>query len=119
MNPALEHGPLSVAGRRLYRSGQRLDPLVGSATMDGHSQVSWGARRAHPFWLSRHDSDGACTTMLAVPPAVEHPLPAGTQGPIRPRVGRPAWKNHEFSSRGFPDWGADRMQRLDSMRKLS
>ena len=54
--------------------------------------------------------------MLAVLPAVEHPLPAFTQGPIGPRVGRQAWKNYEFSSRGFPDWRADRMQRLDSMR---
>jgi hypothetical protein len=76
MNPALERGPLSVAGRRLYRSGQRLDPLARSATMDGHSQVSWGARRAHPFWLSRQGSIGARTVMLAVLPAVEHPVPA-------------------------------------------
>jgi hypothetical protein len=95
MNPALERGPLAVAGRRLYRSGQRLDPLVGSATMDGHSKVSWGARRAHPFWLSRHGSNGARATMLAVLPAVEHPLPACTQGPIGLGVGRPAWKNEE------------------------
>jgi hypothetical protein len=71
MNRALERGPLSVAGRGMYRSGQRLDPLVGSPTMDGHSQVSWGTRRAHPFWLSRQGSNGAGTTMLAVVPAVE------------------------------------------------
>jgi hypothetical protein len=119
MNRALERGPLSIARRRLYRCGQRLEPLVGSATVNGDSQVSWGTRRAHPFWLSRTGSNGACTTMLAVLPAVEHPLPTCTQGPIGPRVGRPAWKNHEFCSRGFPDWRADRMQRLDSTRKLS
>jgi hypothetical protein len=81
MNPALERGPLAVAGRRLYRSGQRLDPLVGSATMDGHSQVSWGARRAHPFWLSRQGSNGARTVMLAVLPAVsiQYPPALGDQ----------------------------------------
>jgi hypothetical protein len=38
MNRALERGPLSVARSGLYRSGQRLDPLVGSATVDGDSQ---------------------------------------------------------------------------------
>ena len=119
MNRALERCPLSVARRGLYRSGQRLDPLVGSATMDGDSQVSWGTRRAHPFWLSRQGSNGTCTTMLAVLPAVEHPLPACTQGPIGPRVGRPAWENHEFSSRDFLDSRAERMQRLGSMRKRS
>ena len=119
MNRALERGPLSVAGRRLYRSGRRLDPLVGSATMDGDSQVSWGTRRAHPFWLSRQGSNGARTTMLAVLPAVEHPLLACTQGPIGSRVGRPVWENHEFFSRGFPDWRAERTERLGSMRKLS
>jgi hypothetical protein len=119
MNPAFERGPLSVAGRRLYRSGQRLDPLLGSATMDGLSQVSLGVRRALPFWLSRKGSNGACTTMLAVLPAVEHPLPACTQGPIGVGVGRPAQKNPQLSLRGFPDWRADRMRRLDSMRKLS
>jgi hypothetical protein len=119
MNRKLEHGPLSVVRSGLYRSGQRLDPFVGSATMDGDSVVSWGTRRAHPFWLSRQGPNGACTTMLAVLPAVERPPPACTEGPIRPRVGRPAWENHEYSSRGFPDWRAERMQRLGSMRKLS
>jgi hypothetical protein len=119
MNPALERGPLSVAGRRLYRSGQRLDPLVGSATMDGNSQVSWQRDERILSRSSRRGSNGACTTMLAVLPAVEHPLPARTQGPIGPRVGRPAWENHEFSSRGFSDWRAERMQRSGSMRKLS
>jgi hypothetical protein len=116
MNPALERGP-SVAGRGLYRSGQRLDLLAGSATMDSLSQVSWVARRARPSLLSRQASNGACTTLLAVVPAVEHPLPTCTQGPIGLGVG-PAWKNHEFSS-WLPDWTAVRMQRLDSMRKLS
>ena len=90
MNPALERGP-SVAGRRLYRSGQRLDLLVGSATMDGLS-VSWGARRARPSLLSRQASNGASTTVLAVVPAAEHPLPTCTQGPIGLGVG-PAWKS--------------------------
>lgn len=42
MDRGLERGRLSVARRRLYRSGQRLDPLVRSATMDGDSQVSGG-----------------------------------------------------------------------------
>jgi hypothetical protein len=119
MNRGLERGPLSVARRGLYSSGQRLDPLAGSATMDSDSQVSWGTRRAHPFWLSRQGSNGACITMLAVLPEEEHPLPACTQGPIGPRVGRPAWETHEFSSRDFPDSRAERMQRLGSMRKLS
>lgn len=119
MKPAFERGPLSVAHRRRYRSGQRPDPLVGSATTDGDSQVSWGTRRAHPFWLSRQGSNGAGTTTLAVLPAVEHPLAACTQGPIGPRVGRAVWKNHELFSRGILDRRADRMQRLDSRRKLS
>jgi hypothetical protein len=43
---------------------------------------------------------GAYTTMLAVLPAVEHPLPACIQRRVGRGVGRPAWKNHEFSSRG-------------------
>ncbi len=34
MNRALERGPLSVARSRLYRSGQRLDPFVGSGTVE-------------------------------------------------------------------------------------
>lgn len=119
MNQGLERGPLSVARSGVYRSGQRLDSLVGSATMHGEPQVSWGTRRAHPFWLSREGSNKACTATLAVLPAVERPLPACTQGPLGPRVGRPVWKNHEYALRGFPGWRAERMQRLDSMRKLS
>ena len=119
MNRALERSPLSVARRGLYGSCQRLDPLVGSATMDADSQVvSWEHHRRILSRLSRQGSNGACTTMLAVLPAVEHPLPACTQGPIGPRVGRPAWENHEFSSRDFLDSRAERMQRLGSMRKL-
>ena len=98
MNRAFERGPLSVARRGLYRSGQRLDPLVGSATMDGDPQVvSWEHDKRILSRLSHQGSNGTCTTMLAVLPAVEHPLPACTQGPIGPRVGRPAWENHEFS----------------------
>lgn len=106
MNRALERGPLSVA-RGLYRSGQRLDPLVGSATMDGDSQVTWGMRRAHPCWsLSRQSSDGACTTMLAGLPAVQHPLPACTRGPVGPawpgRPGRFMSSLHAASRIGEP-----------------
>ena len=119
MNRALECGPLSVARSGLYRSGQRLDPLVGSGTVDGHSEVLWQRDERILSRLSRRGSNGACTTMLAVLPAVEHPLPACTQGSIGLGLDRPAWKNHEFSSRGFPDWRADRVRRLDSMRKLS
>jgi hypothetical protein len=119
MNPALERGPLSVVGRRLYRSGQRLDPLVGSGTVDGDSQISWQRDERILSRLSRRRSNGACTTMLAVLPAVEHPLPARAQEPIGPQVGWPAWENHEFSSRGFSDWRGERMQRSGSMRKLS
>jgi hypothetical protein len=119
MNWALERGPLCVARSGLYRSGQRLDPLVGSGTVDGDSQVSWQHDERILSRLSRRGSNGACTTMLAVLPAVEHPLSACPQGPIGSRVGRPAWENHEFSSRGFPDWRAERTERLGSMRKLS
>jgi len=111
MNRALERGPLSVARSGLCRR------RVG--TVDGDAQVSWQHDERILSRLSRRDSNGACTTMLAVLPAVEHPLPACTQGPIGPRVGRPAWENHEFSSRGFPDWRAERTERLGSMRKLS
>ena len=118
MNRALERGPLSVARSGLYRSGQRLDPLVGSGTVDGDSQVSWQYDERILSRLSRRGSSGACTTMPAVRPAVKHPLPACTQGPIGLGVGRPAWKNPGFSSRGFPDWRADRMQRLE-LRKPS
>jgi hypothetical protein len=89
MNRALERGPLSVARSRLYRSGQRLDPFVGSGTVDGDSQVSWQHDERILSRLSRRGSNGACTTMLAVLPAVEHPLPACTQGPIRSRMGLP------------------------------
>jgi hypothetical protein len=119
MDRALECGPLSVARSGLYRSGQRLDRLVGSGTVDGDSQASWQHDERILSRLSRRGSNGTGTTMLAVLPAVEHPLPACTQGPIGSQVGRPAWENHEFSSRGFPHWRAERMQRLGSMRKLS
>jgi hypothetical protein len=119
MDRALECGPLSVARSGLHRSGQRLDPLVGSGTVDGDSQVSWQHDERILSRLSRRGSNGACTTMLAVLPAVEHPLSACPQGPIGSRVGRPAWENHELSSRGLPDWRAERMQRLGSMSKLS
>jgi hypothetical protein len=68
MNRALERCPLSVARRGLYRSGQRLDPLVGSATMDGDSQVvSWERDKRILSRLSRQGSSGTCTTMLAGP----------------------------------------------------
>ena len=88
MNPALERGPLSGAGRRLYRSGQRLAPLFGSATMDGHSQVSWGARSAPPFWLSRQGSNRAvqlCSTSclrwsIHYPPALKDQLDSAWAG---------------------------------------
>ena len=59
MNRAFERGALSVTRSGLYRSGQRLDILIGSKTVDGDSQVSWGTRRAHPFWLLRQGSNGA------------------------------------------------------------
>jgi hypothetical protein len=75
MNRALERGPLSVASHRLYHSGQRLDPLVGAATMDDDSLVSRGTRRARRFGLSRQGSNPARATSLAVLPAVKHPLP--------------------------------------------
>ena len=107
MNRALERGPLSVARSGLYRSGQRLDPLVGSGTVDGDSQVSWQHDERILSRLSRRDSNGACTTMLAVLPAVEHPLPACTQGPIGSRVGRPAGRImsslHAASRTGEPN----------------
>jgi hypothetical protein len=85
MNRTLERGRLSVARRGLYGSGQRLDLLVGSGTVDGDSQVSWEHDERILSRLSRQGSNGACTTMLAVLPAVEHPLPACTRGPIGPR----------------------------------
>lgn len=119
MNRALESDPLSVARRRLYRSGQRLDPLVGSAPrMLTHR--CHGVREGRILFGCRA---GALTELVNfAPPSWQRwsiHYPPALKDLLDPRGSRPARKNHKFSSRGFPDWRADRMQRLDSMRKLS
>jgi len=112
MNRALERGPLSVARSGLCRR------RVG--TVDGDAQVSWQHDERILSRLSRRDSNGACTTSspsclrwsIHCPPALKDQLDPE-------RACLPAWENHEFSSRGFPDWRAERTERLGSMRKLS
>jgi hypothetical protein len=105
MNRALERGPFSVARRGLYRSGRRLDPLVGSVTMDGDSQ--WEHDKRILSRLSRQGSNGACTTMLAVrlrwsihcPPALKDQLDPEWAG----RPGRIMSSLHADSRIGEPN----------------
>ena len=87
--------------------------------MDGDSQVAREHERESFSGCRAKARAGPITTMPAVLAAVEYLLPAFTQGPIGPRVDRPACKNHGVSSRGFPDWRAERMQHLGLKRKLS
>jgi hypothetical protein len=117
MNRALERGPLSVARSGLYRSGQRLDPLVGSGP-----------------WMATHRYHGNTTSESfpgcragTVTEPVQLCSPSCLRWSIHYRLHSrtnwtrrgPAGLEESFFSRGFPDWRADRMQRLDSMRKLS
>lgn len=120
MNRALERGRLSVARSGLCRSSRRLDPLVGSGR--------WMATHRYHGNTTSESFPGCRAGTLTEPVQLCSPsclrwsihCPPALKDQLDPEwAGRPAWENHEFSSRGFPDWRAERTERLGSMRKLS